>query len=204
MERKAPAFTLLGSDLWKANSNVVFHVAVTAGLKFENERAVMRGLDAQGVPVLCVARSGAEARQIKAEFPRFLVVQEHEGWLDCLVAIGNEVLRRVETQDRARKADQSLTAHNANAALGKYMVETRHSFNNALTSVLGNAELLLMEPLPLPAAMREQIDIIHSMALRMHEMMQRFSSLESEMTFAEKDTAAGNGRKESQAYASGS
>jgi signal transduction histidine kinase len=66
------------------------------------------------------------------------------------------------------------------------MLEQRHNMNNALTSVLGNAELLLLEPGALSAEVREQVETMHSMALRMHEIMQRFSSLESEMNFAEK------------------
>jgi len=70
--------------------------------------------------------------------------------------------------------------------LGRYMLEMRHSLNNALTSVLGNSELMLLEPGSLSAAARSQIDTIRNMALRMHEILQRFSSLEKELRFAEK------------------
>jgi signal transduction histidine kinase len=204
MERSAPAFTLLGSEIWQSNPDANYDIALTAGLKFEQERGVMRMLEVQAAPVISVAKSGAEARQIKAEFPKSLVVLEHEGWLDCMVMLGSEVLRCVEAQGRARKAEQELKAHNAHAVLGRYMLDTRHGFNNALTSVLGNAELLMMEPIPFSAALREQIDTIHSMALRMHEMMQRFTSLEAEMSFAEKEPVNGLRRAQSQAYASGS
>ena len=38
----------------------------------------------------------------------------------------------------------------------------------------------------LSAEARDQVHTIHTMAMRMHEVMQRFSSLESEMQFAEK------------------
>jgi signal transduction histidine kinase len=66
------------------------------------------------------------------------------------------------------------------------MLDMRHSLNNALTSILGNSELLLLEPGSLSAEVRDQIATIHSMSMRVHEIIQRFSSLESEMTFAEK------------------
>lgn len=69
------------------------------------------------------------------------------------------------------------------AALGRYMLEMRHSFNNALTSVLGNSELLLLEPGALSDQTRDQVETIHTMALRLCEVMQRFSSLENEMRF---------------------
>jgi signal transduction histidine kinase len=65
----------------------------------------------------------------------------------------------------------------------------RHSLNNALTSVLGNSELLLLDPdalAPLDPKARNQIDTIRNMALRMHEILQRFSSLEKELNVVEK------------------
>jgi hypothetical protein len=83
------------------------------------------------------------------------------------------------------------------------MLDTRHSFNNALTSVLGNAELMLLEPAALPTHVREQVDTIHSMALRLHEMMQRFSSLEIEMHFADRESQIDT-RGRGQAYVQGS
>jgi len=57
----------------------------------------------------------------------------------------------------------------------------KHSMNNAMTSLLGNAELLLLEPGELSAQSLAQIKTIHTMALRINEIMQRFSSLASEM-----------------------
>ena len=44
------------------------------------------------------------------------------------------------------------------AALGRYMLEVRHAFNNALTSVLGNSELLLLESGALSAQARRTPD----------------------------------------------
>jgi signal transduction histidine kinase len=66
------------------------------------------------------------------------------------------------------------------------MLEMRHAMNNALTSVLGHTELLLLEPGSLSAEVRDQIDTVHSMAIRMHEIMQRFSSIDTEMQCAER------------------
>jgi signal transduction histidine kinase len=66
------------------------------------------------------------------------------------------------------------------------MLEMRHSLNNALTSVLGNSELLLLEPGDLPPTMISQLGTIRNMALRIHETVQRFSSLEKELTFVER------------------
>jgi signal transduction histidine kinase len=67
------------------------------------------------------------------------------------------------------------------ALLGRYMMDMKHNLNNAMTSVLGNAELLLLEPGQLSAQSLEQIRTIHTMALRINEIMQRFSSLANEL-----------------------
>jgi len=70
------------------------------------------------------------------------------------------------------------------------MMDMKHSVSNALTSMLGNAELLLLEPGQLSTQSLAQIKTIHSMALRINEIMQRFSSLASEMREAENASQA--------------
>jgi hypothetical protein len=75
------------------------------------------------------------------------------------------------------------------------MLQMRHSLNNALTSVLGNSELLLLEPGSLSAAARSQVETIRSMSLRMHEVMQRFSSLEKELKVVERQAERESGAK---------
>ncbi len=90
-------------------------------------------------------------------------------------------------EDRARAAERLAAENQQFAILGRYMVEMRHGFNNAMTSLLGNAELVLMEPGAFSARVREQLQTIRAMALRMHQMMQRFSSLEAKMQIAEED-----------------
>jgi len=59
-----------------------------------------------------------------------------------------------------------------------------------MTSLLGNAELLLLEPGQLSAQSLAQIKTIHTMALRINEIMQRFSSLASEMREVETSSQA--------------
>jgi hypothetical protein len=68
------------------------------------------------------------------------------------------------------------------------MLEMRPGVNDALTSVLGNADFLLLEPGQAPGESREQIQTIHEMALRLNEIMQRFSSLATEMRVGEMES----------------
>jgi len=94
-------------------------------------------------------------------------------------------LRHAEALRLARQAERAAAKNENHATLGRYMLEMKHSVNNALTSMLGNAELLLLEPGQLSSQSLAQVKTIHSMALRINEVMQRFSSLASEMREAE-------------------
>jgi signal transduction histidine kinase len=82
------------------------------------------------------------------------------------------------------------------------MLEMRHTLNNTLTCVLGNSELLLLEPGSLSAGARSQIETIRNMSLRMHEILQRFSSLEKELTVVDRQAEKESGAKSQAAVAS--
>jgi signal transduction histidine kinase len=90
----------------------------------------------------------------------------------------------------AKQAEQRAAQSANHAVLGRYIMDMRHSMNNAMTSLLGNAELLLLEPGELSAQSLSQIKTIHTMALRINEVMQRFSSLASEMKEVETSSQA--------------
>lgn len=108
-------------------------------------------------------------------------------WPAIAGLIGREILRRLQAESSAIEAGKICVAAEAEATLGRYMVEMRTNVNNALTTVLGNAELLVLEP-GLPASVLAQADSIRNMALRLHEVFQRFSSLEKELTVAARES----------------
>src|SRR5262249_56641847 len=115
-------------------------------------------------------------KAFKAEGPRILVVAQREGWIDATLLLVMECLKRLEVTARLRRAEQAALASARGAALERYVAESRHDLNNSLTSVLGNAELLLLDSEQLPASARDQLQTIHEMALHMHQIMQRFAS----------------------------
>jgi hypothetical protein len=102
-------------------------------------------------------------------------------WPAIAGLVGREILRRIQAESRAREAGTVSAAAQAEATLGRYMVEMRTNVNNVLTTVLGNAELMMLEP-GLPANVLAEADTIRNMALRLHEVFQRFSSLEKELS----------------------
>ena len=191
MERVVPAFTLMSSDLCR-NANIAIHGLAIVGPRVRGRDAVLKGLEKTGIPALVVAADG-DASQIRNAHPRTLVLRQTDGWLAVQIQIAAEILRRAQVQRYLQQAEQVMAVCQRNATLGRYMLEMRHGLNNCLTSVLGNAELLLLEPGMLSAEARDQVHTIHTMAMRMHEVMARFSSLESEMQFAEKGSHSETG-----------
>jgi signal transduction histidine kinase len=181
-ERNAPAFTLMSGDICRDLDGEGFDIAIVGGVRPESLPAVFRSLELAGNPVLFVSRQpGAKANPM----PGVSVLQQQEGWMDALVLVAREILSHGQTRARAERAEQAARALERQATLGRYMLDVRHTLNNALTSVMGNSELLLLEPESLTAASRSQIETIRNMGVRMHEILQRFSSIEKELNAVE-------------------
>jgi len=130
---------------------------------------------------VCAVGDLGSLASVRAKHTDWLLLPEYPGWTEALLSVAREVLRRTSAEKRAREAELTNHAHQRLSILGRSMLEVRPGMINALTSLLGNADLILLSEEPLPAECREQVRTIRTMALRLNEMVQRFSSLESEM-----------------------
>lgn len=187
-ERNVPAFAVLGSGLGHGLDAMTFDLAIVGPGNRDVLRPALRALESGGNPVIVVTEDAHTIPALRRQFSRAVVVHRQGGWSDTVVLLAIEVLRRVQAVNRAERAEQVSALMKCHATLGQYLIDMRHTLNNALTSVLGNAELLLLEPGAFSAGVLSQIDTIRNMALRMHEVLQRFSSLEKELTFAEQQS----------------
>jgi len=183
-ERHVPSFTLLGSNFGDGAYAARWDLAIVGAIRGEKLAKILEAVQTCAA-VVYVADNRAVMQFVRSEYPRVTVLRRHDDWVETTVVLCCEVLRRVQAVERMLQIEGTLAQNEQYALLGRYMLEMRHNVNNALTSVLGNAELLLLEPGALSAEFREQIDTIHNMALRMHEIMQRFTSLETEMRFVD-------------------
>jgi len=191
MQPHLPEFTALSTDLWQAASASSFDLAIAGDLRSGRSLEVLAQLNRSLAPAIYVAGVGESAHILRRELPRLIVIPRHDAWLDTLVLLAEETLKRVEVAAHIERVEQNARATETNATLGRYMIDMRHSFNNALTSVLGNAELLMLETAALTPGMREQLETLHLMTLRLNEMMQRFTSLEQEMQCTERSSQTG-------------
>jgi signal transduction histidine kinase len=179
-ERDVPVFTLMSSDLCHALDPETFDMAIVAGLRQGSFQGVGSSLQTADKPTVLVLEENCSAGELREARTAGIAFRKHESWLDTLLALASEMLQRCDAVERARQAEQASAAAAMEATLGRYMLDVRPNLNNALTSVLGNSELLLERGL-LSSSARSQAETIHSMALRMHETLQRFSSLEKEL-----------------------
>jgi hypothetical protein len=184
-ERNAPRITVLTSDLWQAPDPSSHDLVVLGPLKKQKLSTILGSVESAAAVILCASADAGELTRLRARHPRLLHVPLREDWAQTVLLVAGESLRRSEALKLARHAENRAARNQHCATLGRYMLEMKHSVNNALTSTLGNAELLLLEPGQLSAQSLAQIKTIHSMAMRINEIMQRFSSLSSEMRDAE-------------------
>ncbi|HVZ15584.1 MAG TPA: histidine kinase dimerization/phospho-acceptor domain-containing protein [Terriglobales bacterium] len=185
-ERTVPNFLISNESRWEEDRKVTYDLAIVGPLASENPVEAIKLIELNSRPGVYVSSRSVQTQGVRSAHPRVLVLNDHEGWVNAAVLLAGEALRRVDATQRAKKAEQNVSSAQKHAVLGRYMLDMRHSLNNALTSIMGNSELLLLEPGKLSADVREQVETIHSMSMRVHEILQRFTSLETEMQFAEK------------------
>jgi signal transduction histidine kinase len=202
MERTIPTFTMLSGDLWPRFAVDSFDVAIVGDLRRELLSVVIEPLHSARQPIFCVCKDSATAEIVHQRWPRVSIVRAglrsdprgEESWLEILVPSACEAVHRSRAEARARAAESACAHLEGEAMLGRYMLEMRHGLNNALTSVLGNSDLLLLEPGSLSAQARAQIETVRNMTLRIHEVLQRFSSLEKEMNVAAREAEKDSGK----------
>jgi signal transduction histidine kinase len=180
-ERQLPGLSVVTSDLWQSSDPVVCDLIVIGPLKTQRAADLLSSIAPSAAVILCGPSDPKELTHLRQRYPRLLHVPLREDWAQVVLLVAGESLRRTEALRLAKQAELRASQNANDAVLGRYMTDMKHSVNNAMTSLLGNAELLLLEPGELSAQSLAQIKTIHTMALRINEIMQRFSSLASEM-----------------------
>jgi signal transduction histidine kinase len=186
-ERLVPDITLATSDVWRPAGISGYDLVIVGPVRQGTRSSILSDVSTSpGTAAVYVVDDEREIPLLRADYPHLLVVPRQDGWAGTLILVSIAALECVEAAGRAQRAERRALACERYATLGRYMLEMRPSVNNALTSVLGNADLLLVDAGRLSGESREQIRTIHAMALRLNEIMQRFSSLANEMQAVEK------------------
>jgi len=180
-ERDSPSFLIAESASCPRIANDSIHLAVVGGLQVQRLETTLEFLKPSGKPIIHVSRLNGHSPKAANLFS----LPEVAEWPELLVQLATQILERERTAATLAKLAEATTQTEHQASLGRYMLEMRHNLNNALTSVLGNSELILLDAEPLSPSLRLQVETIHNMGMRMNEIMQRFSSLQKEIELVE-------------------
>lgn len=190
-QRLVPEITIVTSDVWRPGSEPSHDLVIVGPVRGGSLSEILHAVGSlAATAAVYVAERDEDVAALGDAYPQLLILPRQDYWVTTLLLVSIEALRRVEAVARAQRAEQFALRSQRHATLGRYMLEMRPSINNALTSVLGNADLLLLEPGRTSPESQEQIHAIHTMALRLNEVMQRFSSLMAEMQAGETESHA--------------
>src|SRR5438876_10536488 len=95
-ERNLPAFTLMSGDLCQALDPDTFVLAVVGTLEPPLLASALKALEPAGKPVLVVCDANATAQAIREKHATAMVLRQDEGWLDSLMLVAAEALRRCQ------------------------------------------------------------------------------------------------------------
>ena len=184
MEKDPPATTAVSTGVSRQASSSGYEMIIIGPLR---ECTVLpAGPAVHSDSVVCAVGDEESLRLVRAVHDTWLLLPECPGWTKILFSLAGEVLRRTAAETRAREAEITNLSQKRFGILGKSLLEARPGMVNALTSLLGNADLILLSEEPLPDHCRENVRTIHNMALRLNEIVQRLSSIENEMELTDR------------------
>ena len=183
-EKDSPVITAVSSGVSGQASSSGYEIIVVGPLR--KCTALPSGPAVHPDSVVCAVGDEQSLKVVGAARSDWLLLPECPGWTKLLFSLAGEVLRRTAAETRAREAEVKTHSQKRFGILGKSLLEARPGMVNALTSLLGNADLILLSEEPLPDHCRENVRTIHTMALRLNEIVQRLSSIENEMELSER------------------
>lgn len=181
-ERNVPAFILASSQEVERQD---FDLAIVGGVH-ELPDSMLSRVVSTGKPVIHLLRNSDRlSTQAGA-----VSVPEVPGWPRLVIGLAARFLEAAHATEEAAKLAEMNSQLERQAVLGRYMIDMRHNLNNALTSILGNCDLMLLDEKQLSTAAKGQIETIRNMSMRLNEIIARFTSLQKEMRLVEEQKRA--------------
>jgi hypothetical protein len=183
-EKDSPAITAVSTGVSRQASSSGYDLIVVGPLR--DRTALPQGPALHPDSMVCAVGDEQSLKVVRAAHGNWLLLPEFPGWAKVLFSLAGEVLRRRAAEKRACEAEVANLSLKRFGILGQSLLEARPGMVNALTSLLGNADLILLSEEPLPHHCREHVRTIHTMALRLNEIVQRLSSIGNEMELSER------------------
>lgn len=183
--KNVPTFKFVSSECASDDGAGEFDLAVIGRVDAQALGTLLSRLEPAHRPVILVSA-------LNGHTPRYrgvCVVPEGPDWAEMVFILAQEIFERQRVLADLEKLQDTNSELQHQACLGHFMLEARHNLNNALTSILGNSDLILLDSAELSPRLRAQVETIRNMAMRMNEIMQRFSSLQKEMQLVEQQSS---------------
>ena len=181
-DSNVPAFVLASSREDECEN---FDLAIVGGVH-ECPVSMLSCLRATGKPVIYLSRNN-DSGPTRADV---VPVPEIPGWPKLVIGVAARLLEAAHATEEAARLAEMNSQLEQQAMLGRYMLVVRHNLNNALTSILGNCDLILLDEDQLSRAAKGQVETIRNMSMRLNEIMARFTSLQKEMQLVEQQKKA--------------
>src|SRR5689334_21353717 len=94
MQPHVPEFTALSSDLLRSTAAVPLDVVIAGDVRPERTAAVLSHLNQGSIPAVYVASVGEPVHTLRRDYARVIVISRHDAWLDTVVLLTEEILRR--------------------------------------------------------------------------------------------------------------
>ena len=182
-EQDTPRLTVVSPEVWKQAHSMNCSLAIVGPVRSGGQHLPSPVLPFEAS--VCAIVDSGMLRSVRARHPEWLLIPEEPGWPESLLGLAREVLRRGAAEVRAQDAEKSGLAQKRFAVLGGSLVKAQPVLVDVLTSLVGNADLILLSDDPLSLEVTEQMRTIHSMALRLNGMLQQLFALAGETCDAE-------------------
>ncbi len=135
---------------------------------------------------MVITVTGGELTPVSVEADRRIVrLQRDTGWTEIAAALALECVLREQALQRGDELEERLSRTERFSALGRFIAGHQHDMANALTGLMGHAELLMTER-DISQEVRHKVGTIHAMSLRIHDVLQKLSSLDRDLRVAER------------------
>jgi signal transduction histidine kinase len=177
-EGNAPDFVCMSGEVRAGEATSAYTLAIIGPMHQARAAAAIDRLSRASRPLIVVSREPEMLQSARSAPPAPLCIHQQGDWARKVVEYGTSLLGG-NAPPRALRAD--LPDADRELLLGRCVIEMRHELSNALTSILGNAELMMLAEASLPPRSREQAAAIHEMALRVHDLFRDMASRENEL-----------------------
>jgi hypothetical protein len=184
-ETEKPRVTVLSPDSCRQARSASYALAIVGpvrngGMALSNTSLPFRS-------TVCAVVDSSLLHLARQSHPEWVLIPEQPGWQEILVSLTHEVLRRTAAEAHVEAVEKWDLEQKRLARVGGALVDARESLVNALTSLVGNADLVLLSEHPLPEELVEQVRTIHEMALRVNGVLRGMLTAESGKSAANSD-----------------